>query len=235
MTQQPISLDETNLEPAAISGWPHSSSVDVIAREAPVRTFTGCHNTGIHHVGLRSGNPAASAEFYRDLLGMKIVGGTASDHPLGASAFLSSRPDEESHEIALLANPDVAHTAFKVSSLSEFRSLHALVAERNIPIKFTANLHVSFAFYFGDPDGNIVEVYWPTGDSSKKQPQMEPLDLSQPDDVLLKGITPRYSQSVAICERINETAIVNRPKEVTYVPARTRPSYRSPMDQITFL
>jgi len=64
----------------------------------------GCHNTGIHHVGLRATNPAASAEFYRDVLGMEIVGGSGPDYPLGATAFLSSRPDEESHEIALFAN-----------------------------------------------------------------------------------------------------------------------------------
>ena len=79
------------------------------AKEASMRKRAGCRNTGIHHVGLRATNPAASAEFYRDVLGMEIVGGTAPDHPLGATAFLSSRPDEESHEIALFANPVCAH------------------------------------------------------------------------------------------------------------------------------
>ena len=153
-----------------------------------MRKQAGCHNTGIHHVGLRATNPAVSAEFYRDVLGMEIVGGSGPDHPLGATAFLSSRPDEESHEIALFANPVFAHIAFKVSSLAEFRSFHARVAEKKIPIKFAANHRVSFAFYFDDPDGNMIEVYWPTGDLSWKQPQREPLDLSQPDDVLLEQI-----------------------------------------------
>ena len=50
---------------------------------------------------------------------MEIVGGSAPDHPFGATAFLSSRADEESHEIALFANPAFAHIAFKVSSLAE--------------------------------------------------------------------------------------------------------------------
>jgi hypothetical protein len=36
--------------------------------------------------------PAASAEFYRDVVGMEIVGGSAPDHPFGATAFLSSPP-----------------------------------------------------------------------------------------------------------------------------------------------
>src|SRR5713101_3628969 len=162
------------------------------AKEASMRKQAGCRNTGIHHVGLRATNPEASAEFYRDVLGMEIVGGTAPDHPLEATAFLSSRPDEESHEIALFANPVFAHIAFKVSSLAEFRSIHARVVEKNIPIKFVFNHRVSFAFYFDDPDGNMIEVYWPTGlalRGSCTQPYTEPLDLSQPDEALLGKIT----------------------------------------------
>ena len=153
---------------------------------------TACRNTGIHHVGLRATNPAASAEFYRYVLGMEIVGGSGPNHPIGATAFLSSRPNEESHEIALFANPTFAHVAFKVSSLAEFRSFHARVVEKDIPIKFVVNHGVSFAFYFADPDGNMIEVYWPTGDLRRPlQPHMEPLDLSQPDEALLEKQTRR--------------------------------------------
>ena len=159
------------------------------AKEASMRKQAGCRNTGIHHVGLRAINPAASAEFYRDVLGMEIVGGSAPEHPVGATAFLSSRPDEESHEIALFANPVFAHIAFKVSSLAEFRSFHARVVEKNIPIKFVFNHGVSFAFYFNDPAGNMIEVYWATGDLRWRQPNVEPLDLSQPDETLLEKIT----------------------------------------------
>src|SRR5215469_5614463 len=67
---------------------------------APQAPASGCRNTGVHHVGLHASNPPASAEFYRDVLGMEIIAGTSPDHPIGATAFLSSRPDEESHEIA---------------------------------------------------------------------------------------------------------------------------------------
>jgi hypothetical protein len=44
-----------------------------------------CSNMGIHHVGLHATNLIASAEFYRDVLGMEIVGGSAPDYRLGAS------------------------------------------------------------------------------------------------------------------------------------------------------
>jgi len=40
-----------------------------------------------------------------------------------------------------------------------------------------------------DPDGNMIEVYWPTGDLSWRQPSVEPLDLSQPDEALIETIT----------------------------------------------
>jgi quercetin dioxygenase-like cupin family protein len=124
----------------------------------------------------------------------------------------------------LFANPALAHIAFKVSSLAEFRSVHTRVVERNIQVKCLANHGVSFAFYFDDPDGNMIEVYWPTGElSPKPQPQMRPLDLSQPDEALLEGITP------------NGTATVKRRNQVRYVPAETGPAYWGPGDQITFL
>ena len=148
-----------------------------------------CGNTGVHHAGLYAKDPSASAEFYRDLLNMQIVGGGGPEDPLGASAFLCSRPDEESHEIALFANPVYAHVAFKVSSLVELRSLHTRVVERGIPIKFAFNHGVSFAFYFDDPDGHMIEVYWPTGSpQSYWQSYAEPLDLTQPADLLLEKV-----------------------------------------------
>jgi len=99
----------------------------------------GCRNTGVHHIGLHAKDPAVSAAFDCDILGMQPVGGSGPEYPLGASAFVSSRPDEESHEIALFANPTLAHLAFKVSSPEEFRSVYARVLERNIPIKFAFN------------------------------------------------------------------------------------------------
>jgi catechol-2,3-dioxygenase len=166
-----------------------SGAKESLAKEVSTGKQAGRQDTRIGHVGLHATNPAASAEFYRDVFGMEITGGSASDHPLGATAFLTSRPGEEPHKIALVAKPEFAHIAFKVSSLAEFRSFHARVVEKKIAIKFVFNHYESFAFYFDDPDGNMIEVYWPTGDLSRRQPYVEPLDLSQPDEVLLEKIT----------------------------------------------
>jgi hypothetical protein len=66
---------------------------------------------------------------------------------------------------------------------------HARVLARKLPIKFEFNHGVSFAFYFDDPDGNMIEVYCPTGALEMRQPYVEPLDLTQPDDVLLQQVS----------------------------------------------
>ena len=170
-----------------------TQSVNLKANGDPLALadHTGCRNTGAHHVGLYAKDPAASAAFYHDILDMELVGGSGPENPMGATAFLSSRPDEKSHDIALVANATLAHAAFKVSSLAEFRLLHARVVNRKIPVKFVLNHGTSFSFYFDDPDGNMIEVYWPTGAAldSYRPPYMEPLDLTQPDDLLLEKVS----------------------------------------------
>ena len=169
-----------------------------------------CRHTGIRHVGLHAANPVASAEFYKAVLGMEVVGGSGADHPLGASVFLSSNPNEESHEVALFASTAFVHVAFKVSSLAEFRSFHARVVEKNIPIKAVFNHRASFAFYFDDPDGNTIEVYWPTGDLSWRQPQAEPLDLSQPDEAILPKIVRGQSRYLSGAGSFGVTREISR-------------------------
>src|SRR5262245_23396845 len=60
---------------------------------------------GFPNVGKVTNDPAALAEFYRDVLGMTIAGSSSADGPSGKTAFLSSRLEEEDHELAIFANP----------------------------------------------------------------------------------------------------------------------------------
>ena len=130
------------------------------------------------------------AEFYRDVLGMQVVGGSSADDPFGATAFLSSRPEEESHEIAFFTRQEFRHVAFKVASLAYLRSLYERIGDRKLPFNMVADHGVSFAFYFDDPDGNMIEVYWPTG-MKGRQPHLEPIDLTQSEEALLE-ISRKY-------------------------------------------
>jgi quercetin dioxygenase-like cupin family protein len=92
---------------------------------------------------------------------------------------------------------------------------------------------VSFAFYFDDPDGNMIEVYWPTGHlGSWLQPYMEPIDLSLPGEVLLEKRTAAHPQAVGDA---TGTATVLPRNQFKYVPAGAGPAYQSPIDTIKFL
>jgi len=70
-----------------------------------------------------------------------------------------------------------------VASLAELRSFYQPICARKLPVKMAANHGASLAFYFDDPDGNMIEVYWPTGVKCR-QPFIEPLDLTQSEEAL---------------------------------------------------
>ena len=143
--------------------------------------------SGLCHIGIHSKDPVGLAAFYRDVLGMSIVGGSAADNPFGASTFLSSRPGEESHEIVIFANPDFRHTAFKVATVADLRDAYRDIVARGVAIKLSLNHGVSLALYFDDPEGNMIEVYWATG-LDYGQPYGHPIDLTLPEDALLRDV-----------------------------------------------
>jgi catechol-2,3-dioxygenase len=143
---------------------------------------------GVRHVGLAAKNPAALATFYRDVMGMTVVGESPADSPLGATLFLGAHPEEEDHEIVFFGNPALAHTAFRVASLKELLTFYRQVKEQSLPIKFAFNHVASLAFYFEDPEGNIIEIYWATNVRGVRQPIVEPIDFDVPEEELLRDV-----------------------------------------------
>jgi len=71
-------------------------------------------------------------------MGMQVVGGSDASHPIGATAFLSSRPGEEHHEIAMFSNAELAHRAFKVGSLAALKRSYQKIVGRGIPLSFNS-------------------------------------------------------------------------------------------------
>lgn len=140
--------------------------------------------TGVCHVGLQADDPAALAAFYRDVLGLTIVGSMPADNPYGAAVFLSSRPDEEHHEIGIFRADQLAHTALKVDTLADLQQAYRDLTERGIPVAFALNHGFSLSFYFHDPAGHLLEVYWPTGVQTDEI-YAEPVDLALPAGALL--------------------------------------------------
>lgn len=148
--------------------------------------------TGLYHVGLHAKDPTQMGAFYRDVMGMQIVSNIDSADI--QMIFLSSRPDEEAHEIVFTSRPELAHVAFKVESLADLRAFYRHIVEKGLPIKTALNHGVSLAFYFRDLEGNLIEIYWPT-DLASRQPDSYPIDLSLPEAVLREDMAKLAAQA----------------------------------------
>ena len=140
---------------------------------------------GVRHVGLSARDPAALAEFYREVLGLQLV--PADTAALGATAFLSSHPAEGSIDLVLFANPVYQHTAFEVRSLADLRAFYQRVVGRGLPVKMALNHGTSLSFYFDDPEGHLIEVYWPTGVACRPR-HGDPIDLTRSEEALRRDV-----------------------------------------------
>ena len=143
--------------------------------------------TGLGHVGLYVKDPQTMVDFYHNFLGMEITDRGEDDRIV----FLSARPREEHHELALVRDPerksDPQQVSFTVGSLSDLKDFYRGIKERGLAIDRVVNHGIAFGCYFRDPEGNRIEVYWPTG-KEYPQPHGDPIDLDQPDEELMNAL-----------------------------------------------
>lgn len=114
------------------------------------------------HIVLFVRDPAASADWYCDILGMEQV----TFHPGIPAAFLSfGRRD---HDIALFQVPDeralghhdAEHFALEIDGdLDDLRAFRARLEEKSVRITGTVDHGISYGIYFLDPDGHQLEVF----------------------------------------------------------------------------
>src|SRR5262245_18339030 len=140
---------------------------------------------GVRHVGLAARDTAALAEFYQDVLGMQVV--PTDTAALGATAFLRSHPAEQSIDLALFADAAYQHTAFEVCSQADLRAFHRRITGRGVSVKMALNHGVSLSFYFTDPAGHLIEVYWPTGVACRPR-HGDPIDLTLSEEALRRDV-----------------------------------------------
>ena len=140
--------------------------------------------TGLGHVGLYVRDVPKMVDFYSNFLGMQVTDRAGDDRIV----FLSARPQEEHHELALARSADLKTEAqqvsFTVASLADLKAFYGQIKQRGYPVDRVVNHGIAFGCYFRDPEGNRIEVYWPTG-KDYPQPHGDAIDLDASDTELL--------------------------------------------------
>jgi catechol-2,3-dioxygenase len=134
-------------------------------------------NVQLGHVALTVRDPREAARFYRDVLGLE-VSMEGSLPALGDFIFLSRRADDELPLIALCTEPEARHCAVEVESLAALKEVQAAAKANGHQPSFALDHRCSLSLYFHDPAGNVLEVFWATGEKAD-EPYASPLDLEQ--------------------------------------------------------
>lgn len=159
-------------------------------------------------VTLRVADLDRTATYYMQAVGLKLIGESSNSKVLGGdqgTALILEHAPELRH-----AGPSEAglfHTAFLFSSRGELASAVASVATK-YPGSFTGSADhlVSEAFYFDDPEGNGVELYFDKERSlwswQHGQVQMDTLSLD-PNQYLAENLDPEAELSAPVIGHVH--------------------------------
>jgi catechol-2,3-dioxygenase len=137
--------------------------------------------TSLGHIGFYVRDMERSVKFYRDILGIQV-----SDRSPRGAVFMSAQDRlAEHHELYLAPgrNDDgkanlLQQISFRCASVVDVKEFYHLFVENQVPINRCVSHGNTVSIYAEDPDGNSVEVYWPTG-VDVPQPFGKPMDLSK--------------------------------------------------------
>ena len=151
---------------------------------------------GIGHVNLRVADQEASKRFYRDVLGFVI----AEEDPEHGGVFMTLGDNFHTLDIGQHPAPGTAqrpqrgqiglgHIAFQVGSYAALRDAYAHLVGSGVEILRATNHINQRSFYFADPDGNTLEIYYEPPHALQLFPggrddQDEALKVSRPGDPL---------------------------------------------------
>ena len=116
--------------------------------------------THISHVALKVKNLAKSIEFYKDILGFKVLKSNESTAQLTADGEnpLLSLIYSNTHEMKPARTTGLYHFALLLPERKDLASFLLHIAAKRYPIG-AADHHVSEAIYLEDPEGNGIEIY----------------------------------------------------------------------------
>ena len=125
--------------------------------------------SGLHHVTLICRDAGRSADFYRNVLGMRLVKQTVNDDDEGARHLIFG--DEQGRPgtlVTCLEYPQLEegrvgigsthHFAFAVASAEELEGWRGYLASRGLPCTEVLDRELSKSVYLRDPDGHLIEL-----------------------------------------------------------------------------
>ncbi len=175
--------------------------------------MTGPSIARLGHVGLHVEDLEKEKAFYRDILGLVV---SDEDAEMGM-VFMSSRPDDEHHELLLCRGRNVGSEArvvqqvsFRCNTLEDVIGFYRRFRERGVPIDMIISHGNAVGVYGFDPEGNRFEVYWNTG-LRAKQPYGQAIDLDAP----IAEIVREIAESV---EKYGTTGFIDRERLSRRIP-----------------
>jgi len=146
--------------------------------------------TSLGHLGLYVRDMERSVKFYRDILGIQV----SDRSPRGAVFMTAQNRLVEHHELLLAPgrNEDgkaniLQQISFHCASIADVKEFYRLFVDHNVPINRCVSHGNTVSIYAEDPDGNSVEVYWPTG-VDVPQPFGKPMDLSKSEAEIMQQL-----------------------------------------------
>jgi catechol 2,3-dioxygenase len=114
---------------------------------------------GINHVVLKVRNLEASDKFYRELVGLKLVGqrGNMRFYTAGVHTHDFALVDVGGEAPLSPHGPGLFHFCFDVSSEDALRMLYVKLRSAGVAVSGGVDHNVMHSFYTHDPDGNVVE------------------------------------------------------------------------------
>ena len=125
----------------------------------------------VGHIARAARDPHGLAEFYRDLLDLRIVR-EVGNRLAGDSVLLSGHPDKEDHELVFITKPESTHTAFRVDSVETLSALYHRARGRGIAVPYALDNGIARSFFVRDPEGNAIEVYLATREPLRGTPPL---------------------------------------------------------------
>jgi glyoxylase I family protein len=124
---------------------------------------------GLHHVTLICRDVERSLDFYRNLLGMRLVKQTVNEDDRGARhLFFGDEEGRPGTMVTCLEYPELEegsvgrgsthHFALTVESEEELHGWHGYLRSRGIPCTDVMDRRYFKSLYLRDPDGHIVEL-----------------------------------------------------------------------------